>query len=77
MSTQSSEFDKIMEVVGNDGKFQKVFNRSFTVGLVCLAAMAHMNVILVLNEPDHTCQLPPISNLNLDSTELKNLLIPM
>lgn len=70
-------FDKIMELVGNNGKFQKVFNHFYNVGLVCFASMAYMNIVLVLNEPDHTCFVPGRQNYNLSIEEWKNLTLPM
>ena len=70
-------FDKIMETVGNDGKFQKVFNHFYNVGLVCFASMAFMNIIMVLNEPDHTCKVPGREIYDLSIDEWKNLTLPM
>lgn len=70
-------FDKIMEVVGNDGKFQKVFNHFYNVGLVCFASMAFMNIVMVLNEPDHTCFVPGRENFSMSHEEWKNLTLPM
>lgn len=78
MSNQEDEaFDNIMKLVGNDGKFQKVFNHFYNVGLVCFASMAYMNIVMVLNEPDHTCHVPGRENYNLTSDEWKNLTLPV
>lgn len=41
-------FDKIMEIVGNDGKFQRIFNHVYNVGLVCVACVAYMNIVMVI-----------------------------
>jgi hypothetical protein len=70
-------FDKIMELVGNDGKFQRVFNHFYNVGLVCFASMAFMNIILVLNEPDHKCRVPGREKFNVTLDEWRNLTLPM
>lgn len=70
-------FDKIMEIVGNDGKFQKVFNHFYNVGLVCFASMAFMNIVMVLNEPDHTCHVPGRENYSLSDEAWMNLTLPM
>lgn len=70
-------FDKIMEVVGNDGKFQKVFNHFYNVGLVCFASMAFMNIVMVLNEPEHTCRVPGRENHGLSIEAWKNLTLPV
>lgn len=70
-------FDKIMEIVGNDGKFQKVFNHFYNVGLVCFASMAFMNIVMVLNEPGHNCRVPGRENFSLSASEWQNLTLPM
>lgn len=70
-------FDKIMEIVGNNGKFQKVFNHFYNVGLVCFASMAFMNIVMVLNEPDHQCRVPGRENYSLTIDEWKNLTLPV
>lgn len=69
-------FDKIMELVGNDGKFQKVFNHFYNVGLVCFASMAFMNIVMVLNEPDHKCRVPGRENYGLSDEAWLNLTLP-
>lgn len=70
-------FDKIMLIVGNDGKFQKVFNHFYNVGLVCFASMAFMNIVMVLNEPDHNCHVPGRENFAISVESWKNLTLPM
>lgn len=70
-------FDKIMELVGNDGKFQRVFNHFYNVGLVCFASMAFMNIVMVLNEPDHKCRVPGRENYSLTSDEWSSLTLPV
>lgn len=70
-------FDRIMEIVGNDGKFQKVFNHFYNVGLVCFASMAFMNIVMVLNEPDHNCRVPGRENYSLSLDEWRNLTLPV
>lgn len=70
-------FDKIMELVGNDGKFQKIFNHFYNVGLVCFASMAFMNIVMVLNEPGHNCYVPGRENFSLSTSEWQNLTLPM
>lgn len=70
-------FDKIMEIVGSDGKFQRVFNHIYNVGLVCFACMAYMNIVLILNEPDHACHVPGRENFNVSDDEWRRLVLPM
>ena len=73
---EDAAFDKIMELVGNDGKFQKIFNYFFNIALVCFASMSFMNIILVLNEPEHTCRNPGREKYNMTIDEWRNLTIP-
>jgi OCT family organic cation transporter-like MFS transporter 4/5 len=70
-------FDRILEMVGNDGKFQLIFNRVFNVGLVTFATMAYMNIFLALTPPDHNCHVPGRESFNLSLEEWKNLTLPM
>jgi OCT family organic cation transporter-like MFS transporter 4/5 len=74
---EDAAFDKIMELVGNDGKFQRVFNHFYNVALVCFASMSFMNIVMVLNEPEHTCHVPGRENFSLSADEWLNLTIPM
>lgn len=73
---EDAAFDKIMELVGNDGKFQRVFNHFYNVALVCFASMSFMNIVMVLNEPEHTCHVPGRENLSLGIEQWKNLTLP-
>lgn len=73
---EDAAFDKIMELVGNDGKFQKIFNYFFNIALVCFASMSFMNIIMVLNEPGHTCRLPEREKYNISLEAWQNLTIP-
>jgi OCT family organic cation transporter-like MFS transporter 4/5 len=75
--TDDQAFDSILEMVGNDGKFQLIFRSVFNVGLVMCAAMAYMNIILVMTPPDHNCHVPGRENFNLSVEEWKNLTLPM
>jgi OCT family organic cation transporter-like MFS transporter 4/5 len=70
-------FDRILEMVGSDGKFQLVFNRVFNVGLVMCSSMAYMNIILAMTPPDHNCHVPGRTTFNLSVEEWKNLTLPM
>jgi OCT family organic cation transporter-like MFS transporter 4/5 len=74
---EDQAFDKLMEMVGNDGKFQLVFNRVFNVGLVMCAAMAYTNIILAMTPPDHNCHVPGREKFNLSVEDWKNFTLPM
>lgn len=74
---EDEAFDKIMELVGNDGKFQRVFNHFYNVALVCFASMSYMNSVMVLNEPEHTCHVPGIEKFNVTTDVWFNVTIPL
>ncbi|KAJ6641583.1 Carcinine transporter [Pseudolycoriella hygida] len=76
MTEDDTGFDRVMELVGENGKFQRVYNHFYNVALVCFASMSYMNCVLVLNEPDHTCHVPGRENYNLTINEWYNLTIP-
>lgn len=73
---EDQAFDKIMEIVGNDGKFQKMFNWLFNVGLVMCVSMSYMNIIMAMAEPRHNCRVPGREKFNLTEGEWKNLTLP-
>ena len=63
-------FDDVMEAVGNDGPFQRRYNYVFNGIAVVFFAMSFMNMILVLNEPEHHCRVPGRENFNISSLDL-------
>lgn len=71
-----SAFDKIMEMTGNDGPFQRRYNYIYNFGMVGIAGMAFMNIILALNVPDHWCHIPGRENTNYSLEQWKNLTLP-
>lgn len=68
-------FDKIMEMVGNDGKFQERFTYIFNISLIIFASMIYYNIILALNVPDHWCHVPgrELTNYSIDEWKLKTI----
>ncbi|XP_017787299.1 PREDICTED: organic cation transporter 1-like [Nicrophorus vespilloides] len=72
---EESEFDSIIEAVGNNGKFQKRFNWAFNFALIFVAAMPYQNIINSLAVPDHWCFIPgrESTNYTLDEWKTKHL----
>jgi OCT family organic cation transporter-like MFS transporter 4/5 len=70
-------FDRILEMMGNDGKFQFVFNRVFNVGLIMCTSTTYMNIILAMTPPNHNCHVPGRENFNLSVEKWRNLTLPM
>lgn len=71
------EFDEILEKVGNSGQFQRKYNYFYNIGLVFFASMSYMNIIWILNEPDHQCLVSGRDNFNLSLEEWREKTIPM
>lgn len=74
---ESLVFDRIMELVGNDGKFQKRFNFLFNFSICMFVSMAFMNIMLVLNDPDHWCHVPGRETTNFSLEEWRDRVLPM
>lgn len=53
MAAHDEAFEKVMEMVGNDGPFQFRFNLIYNAAMVVFGGMSFMNIILALNVPDH------------------------
>lgn len=75
--SESAIFDRIMETVGNDGKFQKRFNFLFNFSICIMVSMSFMNVMLVLNDPVHWCHVPGQNQTNLTTEQWRELVLPV
>lgn len=75
-SAQDAVFDKILALVGDDGKFQKRFNYIFNVALSMFSSMVYMNMILALSVPTHWCHVPGRENTNSTLDEWRSLTLP-
>lgn len=71
-----STFDDIMEIIGNNGKYQKRFNIIFNFILVFFSTLIYMNIIYSLMIPDHWCFVSGIELTNMTMKEWKNYTIP-
>lgn len=75
-SAQDAVFDKILSLVGDDGRFQKRFNYIFNVALSMISSMVYMNIILALSIPNHWCHVPGRENMNATLDEWRTLTLP-
>lgn len=75
-SAQDAVFDKILSLVGDDGKFQKRFNLIFNVLLSMCSSMVYMNIILALSIPNHWCHVPGRESTNLTLDEWHAITLP-
>lgn len=76
MAAHDKAFDKIMEMAGDEGPFQKRFNYIFNAGLVFFGSMIYMNIILALNVPEHWCHVPGREHTNFTNEQWKHLTLP-
>jgi hypothetical protein len=77
MENEENAFDRVMEMAGNDGKFQKIFNYVNVLSLFICVGMIFLNNVLILNEPDHICRVPGKENFNVSYETWKNLTLPV
>lgn len=76
MAAQDAAFEKIMELVGNDGPFQYRFNLIYNSVMVVFGGMSFMNIILAMNIPDHWCYVPGREYTNYTLEQWKFLTLP-
>ncbi|XP_037811799.1 beta-alanine transporter-like isoform X2 [Lucilia sericata] len=76
-SARDDPFQHIIAKAGNHGRFQRIYNITFIMGLTIAAAMIYMNIILVLNIPDHWCTVPGREYTNLSLSEWRELTLPL
>ncbi|CAG7834483.1 unnamed protein product [Allacma fusca] len=74
--TKCDDFDDILEIIGSQGKFQKILLYGVLAPLTAAEPLFILNIIFMLFEPDHWCHVPGRDNLT-DVETWKNLTIPM
>ncbi|XP_063703892.1 organic cation transporter 1-like [Culicoides brevitarsis] len=74
--SEAEIFDRVMELVGNDGKFQTRFNCLFSFFISMFVAMNYMNIVMVMNEPDHWCHVPGREETNYSIEEWRERVLP-
>lgn len=76
MASQDEAFEKVMELVGNEGTFQNRFNAIYNAGMIFCGALLYMNFVLSMSVPDHWCHVPGREYTNFTDDEWKNLTLP-
>lgn len=69
-------FDKLIEEIGNDGKFQKRFNFLYNFILVTFVTMPFLNIVLAMTIPDHWCHVPGRELTNYTMDQWKEQVLP-
>ncbi|XP_026479554.1 solute carrier family 22 member 4-like [Ctenocephalides felis] len=77
MEKKDAIFDRVLDSIGSDGKFQHRFNYLYNVFFAVVAAMPCMNIILAMSVPDHWCHVPGRENTNYTLEEWKRLTLPV
>ncbi|XP_053945605.1 carcinine transporter [Anastrepha ludens] len=75
-SEENDPFQKIMERVGNHGRFQLIYNLTFVLGLAAAGSMVYMNIILALDIPEHWCTVPGQELTNYTLDEWRRITLP-
>lgn len=75
-SEANDPFQKIMERVGNHGRFQLIYNMTFVLALAAAGSMVYMNIILALDIPEHWCTVPGQELTNYSLDEWRRMTLP-
>ncbi|XP_067618642.1 carcinine transporter-like isoform X2 [Eurosta solidaginis] len=75
-SEENDPFQKIMERVGNHGRFQLIYNIIFILALAAAGSMVYMNIILALDIPQHWCTVPGQGLTNYSLDEWRHITLP-
>lgn len=75
-SEANDPFQKIMERVGNHGRFQLIYNITFVLALAAAGSMVYMNIILALDIPEHWCTVPGQELTNYSLDEWRRITLP-
>ena len=74
--SQDADFEKIMELVGNEGRFQNRFNFLYNGLVVFIGAMLARSFIFSMTVPDHWCNVPGREFTNFTIDEWKQFTLP-
>lgn len=74
--SQDAAFDKVMELVGNEGRFQNRFNLIFNGVMVLFGSMLARSFIISMTVPEHWCHVPGREFTNYNMDEWKNFTLP-
>ena len=74
---ETDPFDRVMQIVGYNGRFQKIFTLIFVMALTSIGALVYMNIILALNVPDHWCYIAGRENTSYSIVEWRNITLPL
>ena len=69
------DFDDVLEVVGSEGKYQKLLLYVMLSPLTAIMPLFVMNTIFLVSVPDHWCHVPGRPN-DTDLDTWKNLTLP-
>ena len=73
--SKCEDFDDLLDLVGAEGRFQKLFLYAVLGPVSLLAPLFMFNIIFMVYEPDHWCHVPGRDN-ETDLETWKNLTLP-
>ncbi|KAJ9591257.1 hypothetical protein L9F63_002208 [Diploptera punctata] len=76
MEKAEEQLNELLEHIGMEGKFQKIFNIQYNLFLMLLVAMASINIVLALSTPEHWCLVPGRNRTNFTELQWKHFTIP-
>lgn len=74
--TQDAAFEGIMELVGNEGRFQNRFNILFNGVMIFFGALLARSFIISMSLPDHWCRVAGREFTNFTMDEWKYYTLP-
>ena len=70
------DFDELLDIVGSEGRFQKILLYGYLGPLSLLVPLFMYNIVFMVYQPDHWCHVPG-RNSTTDLDTWKSLTLPM
>lgn len=74
-SKHCEDFDEILDMIGSEGKFQKILLYAVLCPIVTVSPFLLLNTVFMWDTPDHFCHVPG-RDLGMPLEEWKNLTLP-
>lgn len=70
------DFDEILEMIGTEGKFQKILLYAVLCPIVTVSPFLILITVFMWDTPDHYCHVPGRDDLEMSLEDWKNLTLP-
>lgn len=71
-----TDFDQILELIGSEGKFQKILLYGVLCPMVTISPFLGMQVLFMWDIPEHYCHVPGWNSSEMSLVSWKNLTLP-